>query len=162
MKDTLGRENRKIPDRRCNECGRIYRPVRFGSHYCSRECRWKNNGKNQGQYKDHEVWWLGSKGYIEGKVWRNGKCIWIRQHRWVMEQYLGRPLSRREIPHHKNEDKTDNRIENLELKEYGEHTTYHTKGKGKKHGYKLKLTDAERQRRADWMRTVHRIRVYKH
>ena len=158
MKDTLGRENRKIADRRCNECGKIYRPWREVSKYCSRACQWKNNGKNQGQDIDHEVWWLGNKGYIDGKVWRDGKCIKIRQHRWVMEQHLGRPLLPSEELHHINEDKTDNQIENLEFKEHGRHTSDHSKTRRYKNGYKLNLTNQERKRRSDWMRSVHQKR----
>ena len=46
-------------------------------------------------------------------------------HRYIMEQHLGRKLSKDEIVHHINEDKTDDRIENLLVMSRAEHSRHH-------------------------------------
>ena len=107
---------------------------------------------------DREVLWVNQKGYIEGRVYRNGVCRQVKQARWIMEQYLGRRLYPSEIVHHSNEDRQDNRIENLEIKSNGKHTADHQFGKPKPRGRKNNISEQERQRRSDFMREVHRRR----
>jgi HNH endonuclease len=57
---------------------------------------------------------ITSGGYIRIQhPKKNGKTI--LEHRWIMEQFLGRELLSFENIHHKNGNKQDNKIENLEL-----------------------------------------------
>jgi len=50
---------------------------------------------------------------------------YMLEHRLVMEEYLGRYLDSKEVVHHINKNKQDNRIENLLLFEnHGKHVSY--------------------------------------
>jgi hypothetical protein len=62
-------------------------------------------------------------GYLQTVV--GGRVNGI--HRFVMEQSIGRKLSFNEVVHHKNGDKTDNRLENLEVLSRAEHTRMHSR-----------------------------------
>lgn len=50
---------------------------------------------------------------------------YVREHRLVMEQHLGRFLSPTEDVHHRDQDKANNHIDNLELTTRSEHIRHH-------------------------------------
>ncbi len=122
MTDTWGRRNRRLADKRCTECGEIFRPARGSASYCSRICARKKNG---GQNIQLQTWWVDGRGYVEGRVLTAQGHRRVKQHRFVMECHLGRILRDEEDVHHVNGVKADNRLCNLELLSHGEHTREH-------------------------------------
>lgn len=88
----------KRVNRICARCNASYlTPVDRNLEYCSKKCACPGKGD----------------GYV--RIWSEADSRFILEHRYVMEQYLGRKLNRKETVHHKNGVKHDNRIQNLEL-----------------------------------------------
>ena len=64
------------------------------------------------------------EGYIEIKT-ENG---WVLEHIFIMEKIIGRKINhKKEIVHHINHIRDDNRLENLQLFKRGDHIWLHRK-----------------------------------
>ena len=150
LTDTCGRKNRKLPDIICPECGKKFRPYSVKSKYCSRPCLWANNG---GHGKKEASWSKNKRGYIHGHVWVDEFTkVYYRQHRYIMEQHIGRKLEAWEDVHHINGIRDDNRIENLQILPHEVHTSLHSKRNTYAKGTKITITDEDRKGRSDRMK----------
>lgn len=112
----------RIPGRKCSidGCGRKHRAGGFcNMHYL----RYINHGdvhrtNRKMQYGEGKDWHKQASGYISRFEPTNpnaGPNGHVYQHRHLMSEYIGRPLLRTESVHHKNGDRSDNRLRNLEL-----------------------------------------------
>lgn len=116
-------------ERTCEECGAtfLYRGTggRPGQgRYCSQACANKAvKPRRNRRGEDHPNWKGGrhkrkADGYVTVHITdpETRKRIWQLEHRHVMAQHLGRPLRDAETVHHRNGQRDDNRLENLELR----------------------------------------------
>jgi hypothetical protein len=122
----------------CLDCGKRIYGVSKRCFKCSRTAlkgipNNKNRGKNNGMFRGGRN--KTSTGYIDILV---DADKYKREHRLVMERFLGRELGRDEVVHHMNGDITDNRIENLKLfANSKEHSQYHWDNKWQNRRLKL-------------------------
>lgn len=67
-------------------------------------------------------------------IYVNGTRIY--EHRHIMEQYLGRKLSRKEHVHHRDGNKINNSLNNLELVNPSDHARDHISKRAREMGMK--------------------------
>ena len=138
----------------CTYCGNSFiRPPRSERITCSKQCA--NRQRIHDRIKP-EYWWLNYAGYLEGNVWINGKRRRVRQHRWVMENHLGRKLTRWEHVHHKDGNRLNNDISNLEILDHVEHALIHNAENRKKYNWNPRESEVRRIGAQSLLRKIRR------
>jgi hypothetical protein len=116
----------------CKQCGSKFRRsqceiARGRVHYCSTKCSGiAHSGVNNASYK--RGYFLNSSGYKKIRVGDTYKY----EHRYMVEQSLGRELTSDEDVHHKDGNKLNNVLSNLEVLTKKEHAIKHGNWLGEK------------------------------
>ena len=123
---------------KCRFCKKITKQLIHGtSFFCNRKCYmdWKRKNPNKKAYRKKVFisgyWYLYKPNHP--RAIKGGR--YIAEHRFILEEKIGRYLFKNEISHHKNHNKQDNRPCNLELMTISEHNRKHAlKRKRKSNG----------------------------
>lgn len=106
--------------------------IRKGIRCCSKRCAYQSENYRTNRLAEKHPSWKGGRthsggGYILVRVRPNSKSssVQVQEHRLVMAKHLNRELSPSEIVHHKNGNRTDNRIQNLVLMTRSAHLKHH-------------------------------------
>ena len=107
----------------CQMCGKTFRPKNIknktGKRFCSCECSIKYQvGENNPSWKGGTIF---SNGYKVVKIDKKYKYV----HQKIMEDNIGRKISKGEVVHHVDGNKLNNNIDNLLLLRKEEHDKLH-------------------------------------
>ena len=135
----------------CATCGITFwvsnAEIRKGNgKYCSKNCYGKDYRGRQSRN------WRGGRkknnGYIEIYMPESSMADvmgYVKEHRYVMSQYLGRDLTTDELVHHIDGIKTNNNIENLEIMTKGIHSCIHHKGSIFSDTHRMRISESKKR-----------------
>lgn len=96
---------------KCDKCGKVVPANKYnGGKYCSTVCAYADRkGERHVNYKGRSI---DKRGYVRFTLPEGRR---VQEHRYVMEQKIGRLLEAWEHVHHINGNPSDNSPENLEI-----------------------------------------------
>lgn len=107
----------------CKKQFKVYKYRLNTAFTCSDKCRQARHSVPMKKHYDKKGrnGWTGYNGYryifIDGKM--------VLEHRYVVENHFKIKLTGQQNVHHINHNRTDNRIENLEIMSASEHSRMH-------------------------------------
>lgn len=113
-----------IERRTLSEAVRHARSVKKSSYFGRKQTKEEIEKRVTTRKRNHKPIGVADngRGYLRYTVGNNaGRLV----HVVIMEDHIGRRLLPNECVHHINGDKTDNRLENLQLMTFGEHSSLH-------------------------------------
>lgn len=117
-----------VPNNQSKRCRKCWFKSKDRQEAITKKRNYTMTGDKHHSWKGGRV--INTGGYVDLRIGNK----YVLEHRYVMEQHLGRKLIGSEEVHHINHDKTDNSIENLMLfKNHAEHIAYeHSEGDRKR------------------------------
>jgi hypothetical protein len=110
---------------RCVRCGS---EIWYGAKQC-RACYHESRRIQKGEYVNEDGYLQYYGEYYKNHPEYNHESNWRRgilAHRYIMEQHIGRFLTKDEVVHHLDGDKLNNDISNLKIMSQSEHTKLHS------------------------------------
>lgn len=119
-REVIKKENYNRYKCNCEVCGEEFLPKRQkeGGRFCSYACSGKSNRKER---VDRSGYWFVCKPEHP----RASAQGYVGEHTLVMEKHLRRYLVDGEVVHHRDHDRKNNSIENLQLMSITEHKRQH-------------------------------------
>lgn len=103
------------------DCDNVFVPKKQRNIYCSAGCRNRGNARTSIARRSDM---LRGRGAGKGYTKREG----YHEHRLVMERTLGRTLRSDEVVHHRDGNRRNNELSNLEVLTRSAHSTMHSTG----------------------------------